>query len=145
MENDVIEYKNAVPQNVEHIDLDKPAPVEKPKKKTTAKKTTTKKTTAKKTTAKKTTAKKAHPAPKPKVEEVKEEIVVEEVVIENKKEEKEPGKVALYSSGKISHRDLGRLVIGYNIVNEQDAQEWVMVSDKVRVATPEEVAIAHGV
>lgn len=140
MENNVIEYKNAVPQNVEHIDLDKPAPAEKPKKKTTAKKTT-----AKKTTAKKTTAKKAQPTPKPKVEEVKEEVVVEEVIIENKKEEKEPGKVALYSSGKISHRDLGRLVIGYNIVNEQDAQEWVMVSDKVRVATPEEVAIAHGV
>jgi hypothetical protein len=83
-----------------------------------------KKTTAKKTTAKKISAPK--PAAKTKVEQ-------------------KPDKIAIFSSGKLFHPTLGRLAYGYNVVDFDVAQEWMKVSEKVREATPQEVASAYGV
>lgn len=88
-----------------------------PKKKTTAKKTTTKKTTTAST--KKETSK--------------------------PKEDPKPTQVAVYSSGKLAHPALGRLDKGYNIVTPAQADEWMKLSNKVRMATPEEVAAAYEV
>lgn len=63
--------------------------------------------------------------------------------VEPKKEEK-PSQVAVYSEGKLVHPALGRLVKGYNVVTPETAEEWIRVSNKVRMATPEEVALAYG-
>lgn len=54
-------------------------------------------------------------------------------------------KMALYTPNALFHRNLGRLEKGYNIVSLEDAQEWLQVSDKVREASPHEVAAAFGV
>jgi cell division protein FtsN len=97
---------------------DKVEDVVEDKPKTTAKKTTTKKTTS--TTKTSTTSK-------------------------STKEEKAPSQVAVYSDGKLSHPALGRLTKGYNIVSKEQADEWMKVSTKVRLATPEEVASAYEV
>jgi hypothetical protein len=83
----------------------------------------------KKATAKKTTAKKAAPkkeAPKPQAES-------------------KPDKVAVFCSGRLFHPALGRLDMGYNIVDSHAAEEWMKISKKVREATPQEVASAYGV
>ena len=81
-----------------------------------------KSTTTKKTTSKTTTSKAAP-----------------------KKEEPKPQPTAVYSEGKLVHPALGRLDKGYNIVTPEQAEEWMKISTKVRMATPEEVAIAYGV
>jgi hypothetical protein len=83
-----------------------------------------KRTSAKKTIAKKTSLSK--PAAKTKVEQ-------------------KPDKVAIFSSGRLFHPTLGRLAYGYNVVDFDVAQEWMKVSEKVREATPQEVASAYGV
>ena len=62
-----------------------------------------------------------------------------------KKEEPKPQPTAVYSEGKLAHPALGRLTKGYNIVTPEQAEEWMKISTKVRMATPEEVAIAYGV
>jgi hypothetical protein len=54
-------------------------------------------------------------------------------------------KVAIFSSGKLFHPTLGRLAYGYNVVDFDIAKEWMKVSEKVREATPQEVASAYGV
>lgn len=54
-------------------------------------------------------------------------------------------KVALYTPNALYHRGLGRLERGYNIVSPEDAQQWLQVSEKVREASPHEVAAAFGV
>jgi len=82
----------------------------------------TKKTTTKKTTSKTITSKTAP-----------------------KKEDPKPQPTAVYSEGKLAHPALGRLDKGYNIVTPEQADEWMKISTKVRMATPEEVAIAYGV
>lgn len=82
-------------------------------------KTATKKTTTKKTT---TSSTKTKPREDPK-----------------------PTQVAVYSSGKVAHPALGRLDKGYNIVTPAQADEWMKLSNKVRMATPEEVAAAYEV
>ena len=82
----------------------------------------TKKTTTKKTTSKTITSKTAP-----------------------KKEDPKPQPTAVYSEGKLVHPALGRLDKGYNIVTPDQADEWMKISTKVRMATPEEVAIAYGV
>lgn len=105
--------------------------------------------------------------PEPEVDEtVVEEAPVEETVVEEaveapkpkrkttsrkktqasspKKEEK-PSQVAVYSDGKLAHPALGRLVKGYNIVSPEAADEWMKISKKVRLATPDEVAAAYEV
>lgn len=62
-----------------------------------------------------------------------------------KKTQEEPKKVAIFSKGKLFHPTLGRLDKGYSVVSKEDAQEWMKISNKVREATPEEVAMAYGV
>jgi hypothetical protein len=62
-----------------------------------------------------------------------------------KKEDPKPQPTAVYSEGKLAHPALGRLDKGYNIVTPEQADEWMKISTKVRMATPEEVAIAYGV
>lgn len=54
-------------------------------------------------------------------------------------------KVALYTPNALFHSNLGRLEQGYNIVSSEDANEWLNLSDKVREASPQEVATAFGV
>lgn len=54
-------------------------------------------------------------------------------------------KVAIFSSGNLYHPSYGRLEKGYAIVAPETAQAWMNISNKVREATPEEVAIAYGV
>lgn len=55
-------------------------------------------------------------------------------------------KIALYvENASINDNNLGKLVRGYNIVSEEVANQWVEKSNKVRIATPQEVAAAYGV
>lgn len=54
-------------------------------------------------------------------------------------------KVAVFSSGNLFHPQYGRLEKGYAILDPETAQAWMEISNKVREATPEEVAIAYGV
>jgi cell division protein FtsN len=82
------------------------------------------KTATKKTTTKKTTTSSTKTKPK---------------------EDPKPTQVAVYSSGKVAHPALGRLDKGYNIVTPAQADEWMKLSNKVRMATPEEVAAAYEV
>lgn len=79
----------------------------------------------KKTPAKKTTA-------KPKVEQTQ-------------KTQDAPTKVALFAPNSIAHPALGRLNKGYTIVDSESAKEWLKISNKVREATPQEVASAFEV
>ena len=60
------------------------------------------------------------------------------------KKEEQPSQVAVYSEGKLAHPALGRLDKGYNVVSSAQAEEWMKISNRVRLATPEEVAIAYG-
>lgn len=46
---------------------------------------------------------------------------------------------AIYVSGPIYDRNLGRLEKGYHIVSEHLMNRWIECSDKVRRATYEEV------
>lgn len=62
-----------------------------------------------------------------------------------KKVSKEPDKVAVFSSGNIFHPIYGRLEKGYHILTSESAQDWFNISNKVREASPEEVAMAYGV
>jgi hypothetical protein len=49
--------------------------------------------------------------------------------------------VALFvSNASINDKDLGKLVRGYNIVSKQDADKWIELFPKLRIASPEEVA-----
>lgn len=62
-----------------------------------------------------------------------------------KKAEEKPSQVAVYSEGKLAHPTLGRLTKGYNVVSPEAADEWMKISNRVRLATPEEVATAYEV
>ena len=61
------------------------------------------------------------------------------------KAEAKPGKIAVFSSGNLFHPNYGRLEKGYAILDPEIAEFWMNISNKVREATPEEVAIAYGV
>ena len=63
----------------------------------------------------------------------------------NSKDNDSPKKVAIYSSGNIYHPTLGRVEKGYSIVDPKIAESWMIISNKIREATPEEVAMAYGV
>ena len=54
-------------------------------------------------------------------------------------------KVALFAPNSLVYPGLGRLNKGYTIVDSDKAQEWIKISDKVREATPQEVASAFEV
>lgn len=56
-----------------------------------------------------------------------------------------PTKVALFAPNSIVYPGLGRLDKGYTIVEYDKAQEWIKISNKVREATPQEVASAFEV
>jgi hypothetical protein len=54
-------------------------------------------------------------------------------------------KVALFAPNPIVHPILGRLNRGYTIVSANDAEQWLKISEKVREASPQEVASAYEV
>lgn len=54
-------------------------------------------------------------------------------------------KVAVFADNGLYLTNLGRLSIGYNIVDIDVANEWMKITDKVRLATAQEVANAYGV
>lgn len=53
-------------------------------------------------------------------------------------------KMAVFTPNPIFHSLLGRLEKGYNIVPQSIGQEWMKISDKVREASPQEVAASLG-
>lgn len=61
------------------------------------------------------------------------------------KTQSDPVKVALFAPNSLVHPSLGRLNKGYTIVDSDKAQEWLKISEKVREATPQEVASAFEV
>jgi hypothetical protein len=61
------------------------------------------------------------------------------------KPQSDPAKVALFAPNSLVHPSLGRLNKGYTIVDSDKAQEWLKISEKVREATPQEVASAFEV
>jgi ATP-dependent RNA circularization protein (DNA/RNA ligase family) len=42
-------------------------------------------------------------------------------------------------------KELGRLENGYNILEKKDADIWISKFPKIRIASPEEVAVVYGV
>jgi hypothetical protein len=55
------------------------------------------------------------------------------------------GKVAIFAENGLFDKKLGRLSKGYNITTSSDAEAWMKITNKVRLATPQEVASAYGV
>jgi hypothetical protein len=53
------------------------------------------------------------------------------------------GKVALFSERNIFWNGVGEVVKGYNIVTKEVSEKW-LTHDKVRTATPQEVAKHYG-
>ena len=53
-------------------------------------------------------------------------------------------KVALHTPNNMFHPVLGRLEKGYNVVSKDIADQWIKISDKVREASPHEVAAYYG-
>jgi hypothetical protein len=66
-------------------------------------------------------------------------------VEQTQKTQSAPTKVALFAPNSIVHPSLGRLNKGYTIVDSDAANRWLQISDKVREATPQEVASAFEV
>jgi len=54
-------------------------------------------------------------------------------------------KVAIFAENGLYDRSLGRLEKGYNIVTTEKAEAWMKITNKTRLATPNEVASAYGV
>lgn len=54
-------------------------------------------------------------------------------------------KVAVFAENGLYDSSLGRLQKGYNIVTSENAEAWIKMTNKVRTATPQEVASAYGV
>lgn len=53
--------------------------------------------------------------------------------------------VAVLAENGLFDASLGRLVKGYNIVTSENAKAWINMTNKVRLATAQEVAQAYGV
>lgn len=53
--------------------------------------------------------------------------------------------VAVLAENGLFDVNLGRLSKGYNITNLETAEAWMKITDKVRLASPQEVANAYGV
>jgi hypothetical protein len=53
--------------------------------------------------------------------------------------------VAVFAENGLYDKSLGRLQNGYNITTSQNATAWMELTNKVRLATPQEVANAYGV
>ena len=54
-------------------------------------------------------------------------------------------KVAVFAENGLYDNLLGRLENGYNIVTNEKAEAWMKLTNKVRIATAQEVASAYGV
>ena len=67
----------------------------------------------------------------------------EEPVAEAKVEKSVDKKVALFSERNIFWNGVGEVVKGYNIVTKEVSAKW-LTHDKVRIATPQEVAKHYG-
>lgn len=63
--------------------------------------------------------------------------------VDTAKEEPEAEKVALWSEKNIRWSGVGTLTKGYNIVDEEAAEQWVTKAG-IRKATPQEVAAHYG-
>jgi hypothetical protein len=108
-------------------------------------KTAVKKPAAKKTSPK-TAVKKTAPVAE-KTNPIEDPIPTESAIKKEspKNDKKEPTTVAVFSEGKMFHPNLGRLDRGYNFVSPELAEKWMTISNRVREATPQEVASAFGV
>lgn len=53
-------------------------------------------------------------------------------------------RVAVYSSKNLFWYGVGELKAGYSILSKEDADKWLAKSNRVRLATPEEVAKHYG-
>lgn len=53
--------------------------------------------------------------------------------------------VAVFADNGLYDESLGRLDGGYNITTSENAEAWMKITNKVRIATPQEVASAYGV
>ena len=63
--------------------------------------------------------------------------------VKEKKKSKSTATVAVYTTRNLFWSEVGELKIGYNIVNEEDAERW-LTHKAVRIATPDEVARHYG-
>ena len=69
--------------------------------------------------------------------------IQQETVRKPSKEKSVKGKtVALYSTKNIYWGEVGKLSKGYNLVTEEQAEQWLTLKN-TRIATPEEVAGAY--
>jgi hypothetical protein len=63
-----------------------------------------------------------------------------------KKDEKQKiDKVAVFVPNPLYCTGLPRLENGYNIISTSEAEQWMKISDKVREASPQELAVFFGV
>ncbi len=53
--------------------------------------------------------------------------------------------VAVFAENGLFDSSLGRLQRGYNIITLDKAEAWIDITNKVRLATAQEVANAYGV
>ena len=67
----------------------------------------------------------------------------EKSIVEPKVNKLVDEKVALFSERNIFWNGVGEVVIGYNIVTKEVSEKW-LTHDKVRIATPQEVAKHYG-
>lgn len=67
----------------------------------------------------------------------------EESIVKPKVEKGKDQKVALFSDRNIFWNGVGEVVKGYNIVTKEVSEKW-LTHDKVRIATPQEVAKHYG-
>lgn len=67
----------------------------------------------------------------------------EESKAESKTEKPVNEKVALFSERNIFWSGVGEIVKGYNIVTKEVSEKW-LTTNKVRIATPQEVAKHYG-
>lgn len=63
--------------------------------------------------------------------------------IQKKQENKESGKIALWSDRNIRWTNVGELSKGYNIVTKEAAEKW-LEKRGIREATPQEIASHYG-
>ena len=54
-------------------------------------------------------------------------------------------KVAVFVPNPLYCTGLPRLENGYNIISTSEAEQWMKISDKVREASPQELAVFFGV
>lgn len=53
--------------------------------------------------------------------------------------------VAVFAENGLFYKGLTTLQKGYNIIRSDEAETWMNITNKVRLATPQEVAQAYGV